>query len=284
MKILITGAQGTVGSDLCRLARDKGYQVSALSRKDLDITDETAVQRVLTDLHPDAVFNAAAYNFVDKVEDPDVYPVAFAINALGPKHLAQTCAKLKIPFVHMSTDFVFDGKKKVYTEDDVPNPLSQYAKTKQAGDDFVKQAGGMYYIARVSRVFGRKGEGENAKESFVDMTLRWAREKPEVNLNIEPENLPTYSLDIAKALLTLVEKKYPIGIYHIVNEGEPVSPYTWSLEIYKTVGIHHPSIHGVSPSFFPAQSAQRPPFSALRNTKFPLLRPRSEALKEFLGL
>ncbi len=290
MKILLTGASGNLGQDIVRVFGVAGHDVLQTDRDTLDITDVDAIAKRIDDEKPDFVINTAAYNFVDKVEAPDIYPIAYAINALGPKNLAEACAVRGIPFVHYSTDYVFQGdKEEGYTEEDVPNPISKYGATKAAGERFVIDAGGKYFLCRLSKIFGQPGISEGTKPSFVALMLKLAKEKPSLQIVDEEVGMPSYTRDIAEATLSLLvtptpynlpPTTYPSGIYHIVNEGIGVTWYAFAEEIFHIAGVTTPRTP-VSSSAFP-RAASAPKFAMLRNTKLPKLRPRIDALREFL--
>jgi len=219
-----------VGTDLVRIARERGHEVIAARREDLDITHRDEVLARIVEWKPDCIVNAAAYNLVDAAETPEGKALAQAINTNGPTHLAEAAHAAGIPLVHMSTDYVFAGTNpEGYREDDSPEPIkSVYAQTKYAGEIGVQRMHDQSYIVRTTKIFGNKGESPNVKESFVAIMLRLAKEKPELNIINEQFGCPTYSPDLATAILDLVEKKYPYGAYHLVNAGEPVTPYGWA--------------------------------------------------------
>lgn len=282
MKMLLAGASGNLGQDIARVFRAAGHEVVETDRGQLDITDAGVVARVIDEVHPDVVINTAAYNFVDKVEDESVYPVAYAINAIGPKNLAEACAARNIPFVHYSTDYVFAGDKpEGYTEDDEPAPISRYGETKAAGESFVRAAGGAFFLCRLSKIFGEPGISEAAKPSFVSLMLRLAKEKPSLSIVDEEVGAPTYTKDIAEATLRVLTDGTPPGVYHIVNEGPGVTWYQFAEEIFGIAGVTTPRTP-VPSSAFP-RPAKAPKFAQLRNTKLPKLRSRASALQEFLS-
>ncbi len=281
MRILLTGASGNLGQDIVRVFGAAGHDVAQTDRNELDITDALAVAAAIDREKPDVVINAAAYNAVDKCEDPDVYPLAYAINATGPKNIAEACASRSIPFVHYSTDYVFAGDKpEGYAEDDTPEPISKYGETKYAGEKFVQAAGGTWYICRLSKIFGRPGISEAAKPSFVSLMLRLAAEKPSLNIVDEEVGTPGYTKDIAEATLAMLTSSTPSGIYHMVNEGAGVTWYQFAEEIFGIAGVTTPRTP-VPSSAFP-RAAKAPKFAPLLNTKLPKLRPRIDALREFL--
>jgi dTDP-4-dehydrorhamnose reductase len=283
MRVLVTGASGMLGQDICKTFSSAGHEVIATDRDSLDITNRQAVDEAIIARQPDAIINTAAYNFVDKVEDPAVYPIAYAINATGPGNLAQATSTRNIPFVHYSTDYVFAGNKpKGYVESDEPDPISKYGETKAFGEAAVKKAGGRWYILRLSKIFGNPGTSEASKESFVQLMLRLAKEKPSLQIVDEEVGCNSYTKDIAQATLKLLTERAPGGIYHLVNEGHGVTWFGFAQEIFRVAGITTPRTP-VGANAFPPRPAARPKFAKLINTLGPKLRSREEALKDFLA-
>lgn len=282
MRVLITGANGTLGQDLVKRFTTDGHEVIATDRHTLDITREADVMRALGDHRPDVLINAAAYNFVDAVEDSEVYPIAEAVNVLGPGNLARAAAEQDISFVHYSTDYVFAGNKpEGYVESDTPDPISAYGRTKALGERAVQEAGGRGYILRLSKIFGTPGATDQSKPSFVHLMMKLASELPELKIVNEEVGCPSYTKDVALATAQMLERGDAPGVYHVVNEGGGVTWYGFAQEIFSIAGITTPCVP-VSASVFAPRPAARPPFAALRNTKLPPLRDRREALAEFL--
>ncbi len=222
MRLAMIGAKGQVGWELTRRAPMFGHEVLAWDVAELDITDASAVDRALAVSGADAVINAAAYTAVDKAEQE--HELAFAVNRDGPAHLAAACARLDIPLLHISTDYVFDGTKTgPYTEDDPAAPLGVYGRSKWEGDEAVRRLLPRHLILRVSWVFGIQGE------NFVKTILRLAREREELRVVADQHGCPTYAGDIADTLLELVGRAKEIdadndwGVYHYC--GEPAT--TW---------------------------------------------------------
>ncbi|MBU4453129.1 dTDP-4-dehydrorhamnose reductase [Patescibacteria group bacterium] len=281
MKILITGSQGMLGQDLVNVFLSAGHEVIPATRKDLDITDQISVNTFVDQLKPDVIINAAAYNAVDAIEKDEEFNRAMKINGEAPGYLAQASARVGASFVHFSTDYVFDGNgKQYYAEDDAVNPISRYGVSKFKGEQMALKMGGGVYICRVSKLFGESGVGESAKENFVSIMLRLNKDLPDLKIADEEYGLPTYSLDVAKSVLELIEGEYQPGIYHMVNEGEPVSVYGFAKEIFEMLGIKD-NYRPCPRSDFP-RPAKCPHYSPLKNTKLPKLRLRNEALKDFL--
>ena len=222
MRILVIGARGQVGWELTRRAPAFGHEALAWDVAELDITDAAAVDRALAASNAEVVINAAAYTAVDKAEqEPEL---AFAVNRDGPAHLAAACARLQIPLLHISTDYVYDGRKPgPYVEDDATAPLGVYGASKLAGDEAVRRLLSRHVILRVSWVFGVHGH------NFVKTILRLAREREELRVVADQHGGPTFAGDIADTLLELAGRTTEMdananwGTYHYC--GEPAT--TW---------------------------------------------------------
>ncbi|MCF6218694.1 MAG: dTDP-4-dehydrorhamnose reductase [Gammaproteobacteria bacterium] len=211
MKVLITGSQGQVGRELMALAASHGCEAVGFERNTLDITDQVAVQKTVAQQQPDAVINAAAYTAVDKAESDA--EAALAVNATAVGYLAQACADLKIPLVHISTDYVFDGSKQgAYFEGDALSPLGVYGETKLAGEEAVKTMCSAYYILRTSWVFSPHGS------NFVKTMLRLAAERETLGVVADQHGKPTSAQEIAKTVYRmLMSNKRAWGTYHIAQ-------------------------------------------------------------------
>ncbi|MCD6319806.1 MAG: dTDP-4-dehydrorhamnose reductase [Candidatus Desulfofervidaceae bacterium] len=260
MEILITGANGQLAQDIWRLAEAKGWIVKAFVHQQLDITNYTQVKEAITFLKPDVVINCAAYNAVDEAETN--WRQAFLVNGIGPRHLATICENLTIPLVHFSTDFVFDGQKNTpYTIADTPSPLSKYGLSKFLGEQEIVRLTHHYYLIRVSWVFGLKGKvGVN----FIKKIISWAKDKKRLRIVTDQTSSPSYTEDIAKAVLDLIQTGQ-YGLYHLTNTGY-CSRYEWARFILKTIKWSGELLPAKSKDF--PTPAQRPVFSALDS--FPL--------------
>lgn len=316
-KILIIGAKGMLGQELAKVfKKDKDYKVVAWDREDLDITKEKAVWMKIKVLKPEIIINAAAYNAVDKCEPVKSrqsgttgqgrkeYNLAMAINGKAPGYLAKTAKKLGAVLVHYSTDYVFDGdveklinqepegcahhcascslhhgQKLGYAEDAKPNPISQYGRSKLAGEKEVQKNTKKYYLIRISKLFGKPAEIEGAKKSFFDVMLELGRKNKEVKAVDEETSCFTYAPDLAKKTKEIIDSQKPFGIFHVVN-SDPCTWYEAVLELYKQAKIKTKVIP-VLGSEFP-RPAKRPFFSVLINTKLNPMRSWKEALKEYL--
>ncbi len=200
-----------LASDLCPLLSEEGYEVVALSRTQLDITDASMVRDVVERVQPWCVVNCAAYTRVDDAEDEK--DLAFSVNAAGAGNLAMTAGRVGARLVHVSTDFVFDGEKNVpYKEDDAPNPLNTYGMSKLQGERLVRDGTDDYIIIRSSWLYGPGGE------NFVRRIISKAGESEELSVVYDQVGSPTYTADLAAAVLHLMEEA-PAGVYNFSNEG-----------------------------------------------------------------
>ena len=212
MRILVTGARGQLGYDVCLELKARGFEdVRAIDLEELDITDEGAVQRYVAEYKPDAVMHNAAFTAVDRAEENAA--LCRRVNALGTKYLAEAAANAHAKLLYISTDYVFNGEKEgEYFPDDERDPQSVYGATKAEGEDFVRAACDKYFIVRISWVFGKNGN------NFVKTMLRLAETKKELNVVCDQIGSPTYTADLAPLLCDMiVTEKY--GTYHATNAG-----------------------------------------------------------------
>ncbi|MDQ6990706.1 MAG: dTDP-4-dehydrorhamnose reductase [Mariprofundaceae bacterium] len=211
MKVLITGCHGQVGRELMLLAASYDCEAVGVDRDELNITDQNAVVQAIYKYSPDAIINAAAYTAVDKAED-DV-AAAQAVNATAVSYLAEACANADIPFVHISTDYIFDGRKHGdYDEYDVVSPLGVYGETKLAGEEAVQKFCKKYYILRTSWVFSAHGN------NFVKTMLRLGAERDVLGVVADQYGKPTSANEIARVIYEmLTSHKQAWGLYHIAQ-------------------------------------------------------------------
>jgi len=251
-KFLIIGAGGQLGKEFVRVLSSKGIDFVALERKDLDVTNFEKVYKTLKEIKPSIVINCSAYNQVDLAETEILK--AFSTNAIGPYNLAITCREIKAKLIHYSTDYVFDGiKKGLYTEEDPPNPLNQYARSKLLGEELVKQVLEDYLILRVSWVYG---EG---RQNFIYKLLQWAKEREVLQIAFNEVSVPTYTGFIVEKTLKALEKGLT-GLYHLVPRGY-ASRYEWAKLTLKLFRIEKVLIP-VEKEIFNLP-AKRPDFSAM---------------------
>lgn len=265
MKFLVTGANGQVGQCLQDNAAD--VEIIALDRSGLNITDAAQVKAVLNREQPDAVINAAAYTAVDKAEEDT--DAALAANVTGPANLAGVCAELKIPFLHISTDYVFDGSAtRAYQETDEVSPLGAYGRTKWQGEQAVRERCDKHVILRTAWVFSEYGR------NFVKTMLRLSAGRDQLKVVNDQVGCPTYAGDIASALLILAKRAVsgePVwGTYHYCGD---VAVSWWELARQTAAHVHKagvveniPEIMGIPTEEYPTP-AQRPAFSVLDTAK-----------------
>jgi len=271
MRILILGAKGMLGRDLVEEFK-KDYKVHAWGRKDLDITNKKIVQKKVLELKPDVVINVAAYTDVDGCKTNK--DVCMEINGKAPGYIAQASKICNAVLVHYSTDYVFDGKKKEgYKEEDKPNPISVYGKSKFLGERELIRNTNKYYLIRSSWLYGKQGK------NFVDTMLNLAKERDTIEVVNDQFGKPTYTKDLAKRTKEIIEEKRDFGIYHVINE-DTTTWYDFTRKIFELAGINI-EVKPQTTEQFP-RPAKRPKYSALINTKLPKMRSWQEALKEYL--
>jgi len=275
MKILIVGARGMLGQELAKVFA--AHDLHLWDKDELDITNSFLVEEKLVDLHPDIIINSAAYNAVDEAEQR--FDLALKINHHGPVNLAKAANKIGATLVHYSSDYVFDGQKKDgYVEHDLPTPISHYGESKYLGEE-VREHNPETYLIRTSRLFGKPALSGEAKKSFVEVMLKLADKKNELEIVDEELSNPTYVVDLAVQTKVLVEGNYHPGIYHMTNEGA-CTWFEFAKEIFQQAGKQI-SLNPVGGDKF-SRPAKRPSFSSLKNTKLPAMRSWQEALTDFV--
>ena len=271
MKILVTGAKGMLGQDLCPMLEDEGFEVVETNYENLNITNSKQVKEILGLEKPDVVVHCAAFTNVDNAEE-DLISVKL-INAKGTENIAKFCGQSDITMVYISTDYVFDGtKKELYLPEDVPNPINNYGKTKLGGEKAVMKYCKKYYIARTSWLYGHHGP------NFVETMISLAT-KPELKVVDDQIGCPTWTVELANGILELIEDKCEYGIYHICGSGE-TSWYNFAKEIFKQMGLKV-NLKPCTTEEFP-RPANRPKHSSMDNDEF--CRDWKLALKDYLEL
>ena len=210
-RYLVTGYNGQLGFDIVNELHARGeFDILAIDKDEMDITDPVAVNKIIKAYKPDVIFHCAAWTAVDKAEE--MKDLCYAVNVTGTKNITDASIEVGAKLVYMSTDYVFDGKKSgYYTEDDIPNPQSVYGETKYLGEEEVRRNPN-HFITRISWVFGINGN------NFIKTMLKLAKKYPELKVVNDQIGSPTYTVDLAKLLVTMAEtEKY--GTYHVNNEG-----------------------------------------------------------------
>jgi dTDP-4-dehydrorhamnose reductase len=284
-RVLVIGCLGMLGPELVRVfAEDGSYEVTGWDMPDIDISDEKGARERISGLKPHIIINSAAYNAVDKAEEPEAFEIARKINGLSPGYLAAIAKDLNALFLHYSTDYIFDGRdKEGYDERSLPNPLSRYGESKLLGEQEVERSGDRYYLVRLQKLFGRPSTNPTAKKSFFETMLTLAKTRDELKAVDEELANFTYAPDLAAQTKYLLESGLPYGIYHVTNEGRPATWYGATKILLDAAGISGVKVIPVPASEFP-RPARRPEYSILINTKLPPLRSWTEALEEFLTI
>ncbi|MEM1389518.1 MAG: dTDP-4-dehydrorhamnose reductase [Pseudomonadota bacterium] len=214
-KVLVFGQSGQVAQSLADITAPE-LDIKCVGRPSGDITNIDSVASAVDAFEPDIVVNAAAYTAVDKAEDEE--DLAFAVNRDGPRNLAQVCQRAKVPLVHYSTDYVFDGTgENAWVETDQTSPLGVYGRSKLAGEHAIREVFDDHYILRTAWVYSPYGQ------NFVKTMLRLGRERDELNVVDDQIGNPTYAPDIAAATLSLIEsgasESANFGTYHLAGVG-----------------------------------------------------------------
>lgn len=259
MRIALLGVHGQLGA---ALANSLSVTVIPLTSADVDVSDSAQVAAALDAAGPDLVVNASAYNFVDKAEDEPAR--AYAVNALGPRNLADWCARHEAPLVHVSSDYVFGldaARQTPYVETDLPGPLGAYAVSKLAGEAFVRSLCPRHYIFRTCGLYG---EARSAgKGNFVKTMLRLGKERGAVSVVDDQWCTPTSAVDLAGAIARLIATDQ-YGLFHATNSGE-TTWYRLAVEIFRLANLNV-EVRPVTTAEYPTK-ARRPPYSVLDSSK-----------------
>ena len=251
---LILGANGQLGKQFKKELTARGETVIAPEEKDCDIKNFEKLSRYVEKEAPAVIINCAAYNAVDQAEQQP--GTAYLINGKSVEHITILCKQLGIFLVHYSSDYVFDGKKgNLYYENDVPNPLNVYGRSKLAGEEAVQKYGGSYLLFRTSWVFG------SGTQNFIYKMNQWVQKNPVLKLSCDEVSVPTSTLDLASLTLLSLEKGLK-GLYHL-KSSDYASRYEWGRYVVRSISPQT-IIIPVPMATFPSV-AQRPLFSAMSN-------------------
>lgn len=314
--VLVTGANGMLGQDLCPILEDEGYEIVETDIKNLDITNSDMIKKVLSEQKPDIVVHCAAYTNVDKAEED--YETAHKINAIGSENLAKVCGENDITLVYISTDYVFDGNgTSPYKPTDMTAPLNNYGLTKYEGEQAVIKYCKKYYICRTAWLYGIHGKNfvetmialadvkpesacesktsraehnitavtTGAKAKGVEQSLiaqagnALADVKPELKVVDDQVGCPTWTVDLSNAIVEILSDKKPYGIYHTCGGG-CTSWYGFAKEIFKLANLNVNLIPCTTEEF--PRPAKRPKYSVMDNNG--LCRPWQKALADYMKL
>jgi len=265
MKILVLGCKGQLGSCLKDQLENTTHEVIYTWREHIDIIDFDVAKRKILDIFPDLIINATAYTAVDKAEEDQ--KTAKLINHIAVKNIADICSQLGCWFIHLSTDYVFDGNTKIpYEEDDKTNPQSVYGKTKLDGELAIKASGCRHIIIRTAWVYSEYGN------NFLKTMLRLGAERNEISIVGDQVGCPTYAQDIAKSIVEILpnlKSRKNNGLYHYCGD-QPCSWYDFAIAIFdqkKANNLKIPNtISSIETSAYPTP-AKRPAFSVLNCSK-----------------
>ncbi len=279
MIILVTGVGGQLGHDVMNELIKRGHTgigsdispvysgiadsspVTTADYVPMDITDKQSVTQIITDIKPDAVIHCAAWTAVDAAEDEDNKAKVALINSEGTRNIANACKDIDAKMIYISTDYVFDGQGTTPWEPDCKDqaPLNVYGKTKLDGELAVSEILEKYFIVRIAWSFGLNGK------NFIKTMLNVGKTHPEVRVVNDQIGTPTYTLDLSRLLIDMIESdKY--GYYHATNEGGYISWYDFTCEIYKQAGLST-KVTPVSTAEYGLSKAARPFNSRLDKKK-----------------
>ena len=288
MKVFVTGALGQLGHDVVLELENRGFEAVgsdiAKGNQDivpLDITNKKEVDKVLADIHPDAIIHCAAWTNVDGAEDPKNKPVVKRVNVDGTQNLADAVKKLGAKMIYISTDYVFNGEGVEPWEPDDKDfgPQNYYGETKLAGELAIVNTLEKFFIVRIAWVFGKNGK------NFVNTMLRVGKEYKKISVVNDQVGTPTYCPDLARLLVDMIETD-KFGFYHATNEGGYISWADFAKEIFKQAGINTVVVP-VTTEEYGVSIAKRPKNSRLDKKKliengFKPLPDWKDALKRYL--
>ena len=260
-KILLTGITGQVGQELPKTLTNLG-EVVGVSRQEFDLSQSEQIKQKIAEIKPNIIVNAGAYTAVDKAEEDS--KLAIAINADAPKAIAISANDIGATVVHISTDYVFNGKNHTpYLETDTTDPLGVYGNSKLQGEIGIRENCDRHIILRTAWVYGARGHG-----NFVKTMIRLGESREELKVVADQIGSPTWSYDIADAITNLLNKSQEDstinGVYHFTNSGV-ASWYDFALAIFELSGLSC-EVSPIESSEYPTP-AQRPHFSVLNKAK-----------------
>lgn len=265
MKVLVTGVKGQLGYDVMNELDKRGYEAVGVDIEEMDITDETSVDKVITGVNPQAVVHCAAWTAVDAAEDEENIPKVMKVNAEGTENIAKVCKKLDCKMIYISTDYVFNGQgERAWKPEDEREPLNIYGISKYEGELAVQRNLEKYYIVRIAWVFGVNGK------NFIKTMVNLGKSHDKLTVVCDQIGTPTYTYDLARLLVDMAETdKY--GVYHATNEGGYISWYDFTVEIMNQAGQYDDKYNRVQVSpvgsdEYPAK-AKRPSNSRMDKSK-----------------
>lgn len=289
MKVFVTGVGGQLGYDVMNELKKRGIDCigsDIIEKSDdnyvqLDITDKTAVDKALSEIHPNAVIHCAAWTAVDAAEDEENKAKVYAVNVIGTRNIAEVCKNLDCKMIYISTDYVFNGQGTEPWSADCKEfaPLNYYGQSKLEGELAVAETLDKYFIVRIAWAFGRNGN------NFIKTMVNIGKKYDTVRVVNDQIGTPTYTNDLARLLVDMIETEN-YGYYHATNEGGFISWYDFCCEIYRQYGFNT-KVLPVSTSEYGLSKAARPFNSRLDKSKlieegFELLPDWRDAVKRYL--
>jgi dTDP-4-dehydrorhamnose reductase len=262
MRVAVLGADGQLGQDVCVEFARNSDEVHRLTHAQAEICSLDHVAGVLREIKPELIVNTAAFHHVERCEQDPAQ--AFAVNAIGARNVAIIGDELNATLVHVSTDYVFDGRAdQPYLESDTPAPLNVYGNTKLAGEHFVRAHSRRHFVLRTSALYGKNPCRAKGGLNFVDLMLKLSREREEIKVVESEKVTPTSTAELARQLVRL-SRSNDYGLYHATAEGS-CSWFEFAREIFALSGITV-RLAVASPGDFPAK-VRRPSYSVLENRR-----------------
>lgn len=260
MKVAVIGANGQLGCDVYTAFSSAGHEVMPLNHDIVDVADYDSIEASLKKAEPDVIVNTAALHNVDACEDDPIR--SFQVNGMGARNLSLITNTLDATLFYLSTDYVFDGRKKVpYTETDYPLPLNAYGNSKLAGESFVRSIAKKHFVVRVSGLYGANPCRAKGGNNFVKLMLKLSKERDEIRVVDDEILTPTFTEDIARQIVAMADME-TYGLYHATAQGS-CSWHRFAAKIFELTGTEVKlSIAG--PDEFPMKVA-RPKYSVLEN-------------------
>jgi dTDP-4-dehydrorhamnose reductase len=271
MKVVIIGGNGQLGRDVGSAFADEGHAVTNLTHQEIEVSSLASVREALGALRPELVVNASAFHHVEKCEaDP---ALAFAVNGIGTRNLGQITEETGAALMHVSTDYVFDGRKNApYTEEDAPAPLNVYGNTKLSGELFARSTNPRHFVVRTSAIYGENPCRAKGGLNFVELMLKLSKERKELRVVDDEFVSPTPTAQLARQLVVL-SRSSDYGLYHATSEGS-CSWFEFAATIFELTNTHI-RLEPARPGEFPAK-VPRPKYSVLENQAL-----KSKALNVF---
>ncbi len=260
MKVVVIGGNGQLGHDVTRAFAEEGHAVTSLTHQDLEVSSLESVRESLNELKPELVVNTSAFHHVEKCEAEPA--LAFAVNAIGARNVAHVTKEAGATLLHISTDYVFDGRKNSpYVEEDMPVPLNVYGNTKLSGEFFVRCTNPRHFIVRTSAIYGANPCRAKGGLNFIELMLKLSQERKELRVVDDEFVTPTPTAQIARQLVAL-SRSSDYGLYHATAEGS-CSWFEFAAAIFELTKTRI-ALEPARPGEFPAK-VQRPKYSVLEN-------------------